>query len=120
MNFTDPSIIKRLRVLHNEQDAHSLHFSCSSSSSDKQTLAERILEVPKSYIYIPDKGLCTHAWILLNEYSQPSVWIHIPVVHHFICLSVFRFPIKLAVSAFVAFVAIYHVSFQSAVASSDL
>lgn len=35
-----------------------LHFSCSSSSTDKPTLAERILEVPKSYIYIPDKGLC--------------------------------------------------------------
>lgn len=37
-----------------------LRFSCSSSSTDKPTLAERILEVPKSYIYIPDRGLCTH------------------------------------------------------------
>uniref|UniRef100_A0A8C4HB46 Receptor for retinol uptake STRA6 n=1 Tax=Dicentrarchus labrax TaxID=13489 RepID=A0A8C4HB46_DICLA len=45
-------------------------------SKNKPTLAERILEVPKSYIYIPEK--------------------------------VFRFPLKLAVSAFVAFVAIYH------------
>ncbi|XP_040894756.1 receptor for retinol uptake stra6-like [Toxotes jaculatrix] len=48
----------------------------SSSTTDKPTLAERILEVPKGYIYIPEK--------------------------------VFRFPLKLAVSAFVAFVAIYH------------
>ncbi|XP_011608166.2 receptor for retinol uptake stra6-like isoform X1 [Takifugu rubripes] len=48
----------------------------SSSSSDEPSLVERILEVPKSYIYIPDK--------------------------------VFRFPLKLAVSAFVAFLAIYH------------
>ncbi|XP_071345617.1 receptor for retinol uptake stra6-like isoform X2 [Trachinotus anak] len=48
----------------------------SSATTDKPTLAERILEVPKSYIYIPEK--------------------------------VFRFPLKLAVSAFVAFVAIYH------------
>ncbi|XP_034383953.1 receptor for retinol uptake stra6-like [Cyclopterus lumpus] len=50
--------------------------AASSSSSDKPTLAERILAVPKSYIYIPEK--------------------------------VFRFPLKLAVSAFVALVAIYH------------
>ncbi|KAG8001143.1 Stimulated by retinoic acid gene 6 protein-like protein, partial [Nibea albiflora] len=49
---------------------------CSSSSTDKPTIVARILEVPKSYIYVPEK--------------------------------VFRFPIKLAVSAFVAFVAIYH------------
>lgn len=28
----------------------------SSSSSDEPSLAERILAVPKSYIYIPDKG----------------------------------------------------------------
>nr|XP_057944707.1 receptor for retinol uptake stra6-like isoform X2 [Doryrhamphus excisus] len=48
----------------------------SSCSSDKPTLMERLLEVPKSYIYIPEK--------------------------------VFRFPLKLAVSVFVAFVAIYH------------
>ncbi|XP_029354383.1 receptor for retinol uptake stra6-like [Echeneis naucrates] len=48
----------------------------SSSATDKPTLAERILEVPKSYIYIPEK--------------------------------VFRFPLKLVVSAFVSFVAIYH------------
>ncbi|KAM9366928.1 receptor for retinol uptake stra6-like [Symphorus nematophorus] len=52
--------------------------TASSSSTDKPTLAERILEVPKSYIYIPEK--------------------------------VFRFPLKLAVSAFVAFVAIYHMA----------
>lgn len=50
--------------------------TASSSSTDKPTLAARILEVPKSYIYIPEK--------------------------------VFRFPLKLAVSAFVAFVTIYH------------
>ncbi|KAI3377345.1 hypothetical protein L3Q82_008552 [Scortum barcoo] len=50
--------------------------SASSSLTDKPTLVERILEVPKSYIYVPEK--------------------------------VFRFPLKLAVSAFVAFVAIYH------------
>ncbi|XP_042369706.1 receptor for retinol uptake stra6-like [Plectropomus leopardus] len=50
--------------------------TASSSMTDKPTLAERILEVPKSYIYIPEK--------------------------------VFRFPLKLAVSAFVALVAIYH------------
>ncbi|XP_054475955.1 receptor for retinol uptake stra6-like [Anoplopoma fimbria] len=48
----------------------------SASTTDKPTLVERILEVPKSYIYIPEK--------------------------------VFRFPLKLAVSAFVALVAIYH------------
>ncbi|CAN9506664.1 unnamed protein product [Ophioblennius macclurei] len=48
----------------------------SSSAADKPTLLERILEVPKSYIYIPEK--------------------------------VFRFPLKLAVSAFVTGVAIYH------------
>uniref|UniRef100_UPI0009B42CB2 stimulated by retinoic acid gene 6 protein homolog n=1 Tax=Monopterus albus TaxID=43700 RepID=UPI0009B42CB2 len=47
-----------------------------SSTTDKPTLAERILEVPRSYIYIPEKVFC--------------------------------FPLKLAVSAFVAFVAIYH------------
>uniref|UniRef100_A0AAQ4QZW4 Receptor for retinol uptake STRA6 n=1 Tax=Gasterosteus aculeatus aculeatus TaxID=481459 RepID=A0AAQ4QZW4_GASAC len=50
--------------------------TASSSAPDKPTLAERILEVPKSYIYIPDK--------------------------------VFRFPLKLAVSAFVSLVATYH------------
>lgn len=50
--------------------------SASSSATDKPTLMERILEVPKSYIYIPEK--------------------------------VFRFPLKLAVSAFVTCVAIYH------------
>ncbi|XP_042266386.1 receptor for retinol uptake stra6-like isoform X2 [Thunnus maccoyii] len=50
--------------------------TASSLTTDKPTLAERILEVPKSYIYIPEK--------------------------------VFRFPLKLAVSAFVALVAIYH------------
>ncbi|KAM9861148.1 receptor for retinol uptake stra6-like [Aulostomus maculatus] len=48
----------------------------SSSTTDKPTLAERILELPKSYMYLPEK--------------------------------VFRFPLKLAVSAFVAVVAIYH------------
>ncbi|XP_061743711.1 receptor for retinol uptake stra6-like [Nerophis ophidion] len=48
----------------------------SSCASDKPTLMERLLEVPKSYIYIPEK--------------------------------VFRFPLKLAVSVFVAFVALYH------------
>ncbi|XP_028257953.1 receptor for retinol uptake stra6-like [Parambassis ranga] len=48
----------------------------SSSASDKSALAERILEVIKGYIYIPEK--------------------------------VFRFPLKLAVSAFVTCVAIYH------------
>uniref|UniRef100_A0A672GX90 Receptor for retinol uptake STRA6 n=1 Tax=Salarias fasciatus TaxID=181472 RepID=A0A672GX90_SALFA len=48
----------------------------SSSAADKPTLLERILEVPKSYIYTPEK--------------------------------VFRFPLKLAVSAFVTSVAIYH------------
>ncbi|KAM7424606.1 hypothetical protein PAMA_000794 [Pampus argenteus] len=50
--------------------------TASSLTTDKPTLAERILEVPKSYIYIPEK--------------------------------VFRFPLKLAVSAFVGLVAIYH------------
>ncbi|XP_056268118.1 receptor for retinol uptake stra6-like isoform X2 [Pseudoliparis swirei] len=50
--------------------------AASSPSTDKPTLAQRMLEVPKSYIYIPEK--------------------------------VFRFPLKLAVSAFVALVAIYH------------
>ncbi|XP_034424622.1 receptor for retinol uptake stra6-like [Hippoglossus hippoglossus] len=48
----------------------------SSSSADKPTLVQRILEVPRSYIYTPEK--------------------------------VFRFPLKLAVSVFVALVAIYH------------
>ncbi|KAM9825351.1 receptor for retinol uptake stra6-like [Syngnathus typhle] len=48
----------------------------SSSSSDKATLVRRVLDVAKSYIYIPEK--------------------------------VFRFPLKLAVSVFVALVAIYH------------
>uniref|UniRef100_A0A672GYG8 Receptor for retinol uptake STRA6 n=1 Tax=Salarias fasciatus TaxID=181472 RepID=A0A672GYG8_SALFA len=48
----------------------------SSATADKPTLLERILEVPKSYIYTPEK--------------------------------VFRFPLKLAVSAFVTSVAIYH------------
>ncbi|XP_075892044.1 receptor for retinol uptake stra6-like [Nelusetta ayraudi] len=47
-----------------------------AASSDKPSLVERLLEVPKSYIYIPDKA--------------------------------FRFPVKLAVSAFVALVAVYH------------
>ncbi|CAJ1049884.1 receptor for retinol uptake stra6-like [Xyrichtys novacula] len=47
----------------------------SSSAADKQTLLQRILEVPKSYIYVPDKVFC--------------------------------FPLKLAISAFVSFVAIY-------------
>ncbi|XP_077375953.1 receptor for retinol uptake stra6-like [Festucalex cinctus] len=48
----------------------------SSSTSGKSTLVERLLEVPKNYIYIPEK--------------------------------VFHFPLKLAVSVFVALVAIYH------------
>uniref|UniRef100_UPI0037E88590 receptor for retinol uptake stra6-like n=1 Tax=Semicossyphus pulcher TaxID=241346 RepID=UPI0037E88590 len=49
--------------------------AASSSAGDKQTLLQRILEVPKSYIYVPEKVFC--------------------------------FPLKLAVSAFVSFVAIY-------------
>ncbi|XP_060915220.1 receptor for retinol uptake stra6-like [Labrus mixtus] len=49
--------------------------SVSSSAADKKTLFQRILDVPKSYIYVPEK--------------------------------VFRFPLKLAVSAFISFVAIY-------------
>ena len=36
------------------------------------------------------------------------------------CLSVFRYPLKLAVSAFVAFVAIYHVSLQTLVMAFQL
>ncbi|GAA6218987.1 stimulated by retinoic acid gene 6 protein homolog [Lates japonicus] len=50
--------------------------SVSSSTTNKPTLPKRILEVAKSYFYLPEK--------------------------------VFRFPLQLAVSAFVAFVAIYH------------
>ncbi|XP_041644349.1 receptor for retinol uptake stra6-like [Cheilinus undulatus] len=50
----------------------------SSPSADKKTLFERILEVPKSYIYVPEKVFC--------------------------------FPLKLAVSTCVSFVAIYHTS----------
>ncbi|KAM8894043.1 receptor for retinol uptake stra6-like isoform 2-T2 [Spinachia spinachia] len=50
--------------------------TASSSTTDKPKLSERILEVAKSYIYIPEK--------------------------------VFRLPLKLAVSAFVALVAMYH------------
>lgn len=34
--------------------ASSLHDS--SSETDKPPLVERILEVPKSYIYLPEKG----------------------------------------------------------------
>ncbi|XP_038557845.1 receptor for retinol uptake stra6-like [Micropterus salmoides] len=52
--------------------------AASSLSTDKPTLAERIFEVLKSYIYKPEKVFC--------------------------------FPLKLAVSTFVAFVAIYHVA----------
>uniref|UniRef100_A0A8C6WZE7 Receptor for retinol uptake STRA6 n=1 Tax=Neogobius melanostomus TaxID=47308 RepID=A0A8C6WZE7_9GOBI len=52
--------------------------SVSSSVSEKPGLMRRILDVPKSYIYIPEK--------------------------------VFRFPLKLAVGAFVSFVCIYHTS----------
>ncbi|XP_057699807.1 receptor for retinol uptake stra6-like [Corythoichthys intestinalis] len=71
-----------------EQDLDSSYYSdyvksllkkspvVSSSLSDKTTLMKRLLQVPKSYIYIPDKA--------------------------------FRFPLKLAVSVFVALVAIYH------------
>ncbi|XP_077445027.1 receptor for retinol uptake stra6-like isoform X1 [Stigmatopora argus] len=47
-----------------------------STLPEKATLMERLLQVPKSYIYIPDKVFC--------------------------------FPLKLAVSVFVALVAIYH------------
>ncbi|XP_071378929.1 receptor for retinol uptake stra6-like [Centroberyx affinis] len=52
--------------------------TASSSTTEKPTLSERILETIKSYIYTPEK--------------------------------VFRFPLKLAVSAFVGFVAIYHMA----------
>uniref|UniRef100_A0A0F8ATT2 Receptor for retinol uptake STRA6 n=1 Tax=Larimichthys crocea TaxID=215358 RepID=A0A0F8ATT2_LARCR len=82
-------ITKTFHLLFCSQDLDSSYYTeyvksllkkrssaASSSSTDKPTIAERILEVPKSYIYVPEK--------------------------------VFRFPIKLAVSAFVAFVAIYH------------
>ncbi|XP_072320873.1 receptor for retinol uptake stra6-like [Eucyclogobius newberryi] len=48
----------------------------SSSVSDEPGLMRRILDFPKSYIYVPDK--------------------------------VFRFPLKLAIGAFVSFVCIYH------------
>uniref|UniRef100_A0A3Q3MVD3 Receptor for retinol uptake STRA6 n=1 Tax=Mastacembelus armatus TaxID=205130 RepID=A0A3Q3MVD3_9TELE len=48
----------------------------SSSTTDQPAWAERLLQVPKSYIYIPEKVFC--------------------------------FPLKLAVSGFVSFVAIYH------------
>lgn len=34
---------------------------CSSSSeTDKPSLVERILEVPKNYIYLPEKGEIIH------------------------------------------------------------
>uniref|UniRef100_H3CHU5 Receptor for retinol uptake STRA6 n=1 Tax=Tetraodon nigroviridis TaxID=99883 RepID=H3CHU5_TETNG len=75
--------------VHLKQDLDSSYYSdymksllkkrssnSSSSPADEPSLAERILELPRSYIYLPDK--------------------------------VFRFPLKLAVSAFVAFLAIYH------------
>ncbi|KAJ0001792.1 hypothetical protein NQD34_001588, partial [Periophthalmus magnuspinnatus] len=52
--------------------------SVSSSVSDQSGLMQRILELPKSYIYVPEK--------------------------------VFRFPLKLAIGAFVSFVCIYHTS----------
>lgn len=74
----------------------------SSSSSGEPSLVERILAVPKSYIYIPDKGSLTHPSIFSSP-SRNSETIY------YICISVFRFPLKLAVSAFVAFLAIYHV-----------
>lgn len=52
--------------------------SVSSSVSEKPSLMQRVLEFPKSYIYVPEK--------------------------------VFRFPLKLAVGAFVSFLCIYHTS----------
>ncbi|XP_068173100.1 receptor for retinol uptake stra6-like [Antennarius striatus] len=50
--------------------------SATSSPADRPTLTERILELPKTFIYLPEKA--------------------------------FRFPLKLAVSTFVALLAIYH------------
>ncbi|KAM8876181.1 receptor for retinol uptake stra6-like [Synchiropus picturatus] len=74
---------------NNEEDLDSSYYSSyvksllkkkpstsSSSTPGKKSLAERILDVPKSYIYLPEKA--------------------------------FRFPLKLAVSSMVAFMAIYH------------
>ncbi|KAF6716009.1 Stimulated by retinoic acid gene 6-like protein [Oryzias melastigma] len=52
--------------------------SDSSSTTDKSSLAQRILELPKSYIYVSEK--------------------------------VFRYPLKLAISAFVTCVAMYHMA----------
>uniref|UniRef100_A0A3Q4HHN6 Receptor for retinol uptake STRA6 n=1 Tax=Neolamprologus brichardi TaxID=32507 RepID=A0A3Q4HHN6_NEOBR len=43
--------INRIHVVCSSHDL----FSCSSSASDKPALAERILEVIKGYIYIPEK-----------------------------------------------------------------
>uniref|UniRef100_A0A3P9IVD0 Receptor for retinol uptake STRA6 n=1 Tax=Oryzias latipes TaxID=8090 RepID=A0A3P9IVD0_ORYLA len=50
----------------------------SSSAADKSSLAQRILQLPKSYIYFSEK--------------------------------VFRYPLKLAISAFVTCVAMYHMA----------
>ncbi len=48
----------------------SLYLYCSSLTTDKPTLAERILEVPKSYIYIPEKGVCTHTSMIFCAFND--------------------------------------------------
>uniref|UniRef100_A0A3Q4HLE3 Receptor for retinol uptake STRA6 n=1 Tax=Neolamprologus brichardi TaxID=32507 RepID=A0A3Q4HLE3_NEOBR len=49
--FLNKLNINRIHVVCSSHDL----FSCSSSASDKPALAERILEVIKGYIYIPEK-----------------------------------------------------------------
>lgn len=46
----------------------SFSFYCSSSTTDKSSLAQRILELPKSYIYVSEKGKsCLLTVINLNQ-----------------------------------------------------
>uniref|UniRef100_A0A8C3AYS8 Receptor for retinol uptake STRA6 n=1 Tax=Cyclopterus lumpus TaxID=8103 RepID=A0A8C3AYS8_CYCLU len=52
----------------------------SSSSSDKPTLAERILAVPKSYIYIPEKG-ASCADVSMIQTALLLVVLVVPTVH---------------------------------------
>lgn len=79
----------------------------SSGSTDKQSLMKTIVKTVKGYIYVPEQGelVFNRAFSTCGRYKIYDVMN--------VCHPVFRFPLKLAVSAFIAFVAIYHVSLKT-------
>lgn len=79
----------------------------STSSAELPKLPQRIVNAVKSYIYMPEEGkgifhsviICNFTSTLFNEVL-------------FFCPTAFCFPLKLAISAVVSFIALYQVTAQ--------